>query len=58
LQLTYERIDNLESKEKQMLTSLQTTMKEHSTLMLYDKKGALNTDLVDRSISKFNYQIK
>lgn len=58
LEATYVRIEQLEEKERQMLHNLQTTMKEHSNLINFEKKGKLNTDLVDQSIQKFNLQIK
>ncbi len=41
-----------------MLNNLQTTMKEHSDLINVEKQGKLNTEIVDKSISKFNLQIK
>lgn len=54
LEQTYARIDKLEQKEQKMLNDLQTTMKEHQILMQHEKQGDLNTELVDRSLSKFN----
>lgn len=58
LEATYGRIDRLEEKEKVMLNTLQTTMKEHSMLAVSEKQGELNTDLVDQTLRKFNLQIK
>ena len=41
-----------------MMQSLQTTMKEHSTLQQHEKNGDLKPELVDNAISKFNFNIK
>ena len=54
LEETYRRIELLEQKEKQHLSELQHTMKEHNTLVAHEKRGSLSTDVVDQTISKFN----
>ena len=58
LEATYARIERLEQRETNMMHSLQTTMKEHGTLMKHEKNGNLKPELVDNAISKFNFSIK
>lgn len=58
LEATYARIERLEEREKVMMNTLQTTMKEHNMIQRHEKNGNLNTELIDESLSKFNVQIK
>jgi hypothetical protein len=45
----------LELKEKQQLSELQHTMKEHNTLVVHEKRGSLNTDVVDKAIGNVSF---
>lgn len=55
LEQTYQRIEMLELKEKQQLTELQNTMKEHNTLVVHEKRGSLSTDVVEKAIGNVSF---
>ena len=58
LEAVYQRIENLELREQNMMKSLQNTMQQHNSIQMQEKQGSLKPEQITEALSKFNYNVK